>query len=71
VSPARWFPLPKPRFSKQSLIDYIERRQTELEAEFGFTARDGWSQVEGKGEEINRAYGEYTHLSTLVDVFEL
>jgi hypothetical protein len=63
--------VPKPRFSKQTVIDYIARRQSELEAEFGFDPRNGWSQVDGKGEEINRAYGEYASLSTLVDVFEL
>jgi hypothetical protein len=47
------------RFSKQSLAIYLARRIRAAQKTFGFHDRSGWNQVAGKGEEINRAYGEY------------
>jgi hypothetical protein len=63
--------LPNDRFSKAKLAAYVERRRIELQTEFGFDPTNGWAQVEGKGEAVNRAYGEYDSLANLVDVFGL
>lgn len=53
------------RFNKAAVSEYVEARRTELEAEYGFMDSLGWAQVEGKGEEANRAYGEYDALARM------
>lgn len=47
------------RFSKASLAIYLARRIRYAQKTYGFHENSGWNQVAGKGEEINRAYGEY------------
>ena len=37
----------------------------------GFHRDKGYSQVEGKGEELNRLYGEYNHLREMAEKFNL
>jgi hypothetical protein len=38
-----------------------------LEKSQGFTCRDGWNQVDGKGEAANRLYGEYACLARVIE----
>ena len=52
----------KPRFSKKMLAKLINAK---LER-YNFDGRNGYSQVIGKGEEINRDYGEF---SVLLDLY--
>ena len=51
---------------KSKIIEIINDRITELECEYGFVGGNGWAQVDGKGEKINRAYGEYDSLGWLI-----
>ena len=60
-----------PRFSKAILTEYITKRLTYLEATHGFDRANGWAQVQGLGEELNRLYGEYKHLKDLAQKFGL
>ncbi len=59
------------RFSKKALADFVFMKIGYFEKEFGFSMHDGWNQVDGRGEKINRAYGEYDALTELVAVFNL
>lgn len=54
------------RFSKKALAIYLVRRIRYAQKTYHFHERSGWNQVDGTGEEINRAYGEYiANLSTM------
>lgn len=53
------------RFSKQSVKQEIESLLKYLQQEYGFNSHNGWQQVNGKGEAINREYGAYQQLQTL------
>lgn len=53
------------RFSKGKLLNELRYRAIELGDAHGFDIDKGYSQVEGKGEEVNRAYGEWETLTTL------
>ncbi len=55
------------RFSKALLAEYIAKHAFR----FDFNPRDGWNQVNGKGEEANRNYGEFRALLDLANEFEL
>lgn len=59
------------RFSKKVVAEIIGRGIGYREQKFGFHDRTGYAQVTGKGEEINRAYGEYHMLIDLADLFDL
>lgn len=61
----------KQRFCGATLAMWVSDRLDYYEATYGFTRKNGWSQVEGKGEEINRAYGEYDCCLSLIDAFSL
>ena len=61
----------KPRFSRAALGEYITKRILYLEGHHGFDRNNGYAQVKGKGEELNRLYGEYSTLRDLVQEFEL
>ncbi len=60
-----------PRFSKATLAAFVFKRTEALEKEHKFDSQDGYAQVRGKGEEKNRAYGEFNMLLDLADEFEL
>lgn len=59
------------RFSKASLRDVLKRRIVQIERQWRFDPDNGWAQVEGKGEDANRAYGEYDAYRSLIDTFNL
>ena len=60
------------RFSKAALARFVWKRIELLEkAPYKFDPGNGWAQVIGKGEEINRAYGEYYMLRLMLDAFDL
>lgn len=59
------------RFSKNALATFCYRNIERLEREHGFTRSNGWSQVSGKSEAINRAYGEYDAYLTIISEYDL
>lgn len=59
------------RFSKKQLAIWIGKKTKWMETEYGFHTQTGWAQVEGKGEKLNRLYGEYEQLQDLMHVFDL
>lgn len=59
------------RFSRSAVAAWAWIGIDALEREHGFDSRNGWAQVEGKGEAVNRAYGEYETLRGLVDAWGL
>ena len=59
------------RFSKQLFAKEVWEKIYHLEKTYGFKSYDGWNQVKGKGEEINRAYGEYNCLFMLTNEYNL
>lgn len=63
----------RPRFSKATLGAEIERRILSLQEEYEvkFNPNNGYAQVRGKGEEKNRAYGEFRALLDLAEHFDL
>lgn len=60
------------RFSKALLKEWLEQRMAAIEKEnaWTFDPMDGWSQVNGKGERINRAYGAWRELVRLGEEIE-
>jgi hypothetical protein len=54
------------RFSKASMRAYLEMVQANIEKSYKFDHQSGWSQVEGRGEVMNRAYGEWNMCGMLL-----
>lgn len=54
------------RIDNMPLRDWLEARMNALEAEYGFDEDNGYSQVMGRGEEANRAYGAYDMIRDLL-----
>lgn len=48
----------KDRFSKLKMLNDLHRLIQQLVDNEGFDTREGWQQVDGKGEATNRAYGQ-------------
>jgi len=59
------------RFSKKQLAIEIWKSINYLENKYGFKSYNGWNQVNGKGEELNRQYGKYECLLSLTNEFNL
>jgi hypothetical protein len=59
------------RFSKAMVGAWIAERRKALEKQYRFNPQNGWAQVEGKGEVVNRAYGEYDGLLGIAEAFDL
>lgn len=59
--------LRKKRFSKSTVSVYLLQRLNNLIDQYNFDSNVGWVQVEGLGEVMNRAYGEFITLQDLVD----
>lgn len=59
------------RFSKATLLQHCQLHIDRLTREFRFDRNNGWKQVEGRGEAVNRAYGKYEALSDVIDIFNL
>lgn len=53
------------RFNKTQLIHDLYGRAARIQNTHGFTRDNGYAQVMGKGEEENRAYGEWQTLENL------
>ncbi len=59
------------------IVERFERLPTEelkteaqwFEKEYKFVSDNGWSQVEGKGEALNRAYGQYEKVLSLISKY--
>lgn len=58
-----------PRFSRGQLLLWVTRKRAAMQEEFGFDPNNGYAQVDGRGEEINRAYGMYDMLDAIADEF--
>jgi len=52
---------------KKELIEFLENKIEEKEKIFGFVEHNGYAQVEGKGEKLNREYGEYVFALRLLE----
>jgi hypothetical protein len=61
----------KQRFNKHNVALSTWQQINFLEKEFKFNTYNGWEQVSGKGEAINRAYGTYEALLQLTNDFDL
>lgn len=59
------------RFNKKQLSLDILQRIKDIEKKWKFKSHLGWVQVTGKSEEVNRAYGEYECLLSLIDEYNL
>lgn len=59
------------RFTRATLAKYVFGHLDAMRGKYGFVAHRGWAQVEGKGEEKNRAYGEWDAMQMIVDRFGL
>jgi len=62
---------PENKFSKSKLAADTWERINKLEETYKFKSYNGWAQVDGKGEEINRAYGEYECLLSITNDYDL
>ena len=60
-----------PRFGKATVSEYITKRLGVLLEKHHFDAGNGYAQVRGKGEEVNRAYGEWDVLLQMAEAFEI
>lgn len=58
------------RFTKAAVLAFIDLTREQFEATHGFDPRNGWAQVEGRGEAVNRDYGAYSVLRDLADCIE-
>jgi hypothetical protein len=59
------------RFGKTKLARYIDVKMTCLEEKYRFDSNNGWAQVEGKPEDVQRAYGQYWAFQEMVEEFDL
>jgi len=57
----------KMAFSKQNLISDLETIAGNLQRRHNFTCETGYSQVDGKGESINRDYAEWDRVRIIID----
>jgi hypothetical protein len=58
------------RFSKATVLEYIEQRATKLQMEHRLDPHNGWAQVEYRDTEAAVAYGEFRGLLDLRDAIE-
>jgi len=61
--------MPK-NFSKKSILEFLEFKLQGLIKVYGFDLNTGYAQVEGKGEELNRVYGEFDAVVVLIQYVE-
>ena len=59
------------RFSKKELARFLRAGIEYRQRQYNFDPDDGCAQVQGKGEKINRVYGEWDVLNTLMEEFDL
>jgi hypothetical protein len=59
------------RFSKQAMIAYLHQQLRHYEDTFGFTTENGWAQVAGQPENIQRAYGEFDMVQEILHDIEV
>ena len=57
--------------NRPALAAHVLDRLDVLREEHGFDDRNGWEQVNGRGEAKSRAYGEWEALQSLAERFEL
>jgi hypothetical protein len=58
------------RFSKAKLIRDLRAMCEERRLRCGFNPANGYSQVDGKGSAINREYGEWVAIATIISDIE-
>lgn len=58
------------RFNKNNVQDFILARMKYYQDTYKFNYGDGYSVVIGKGEELNRAFGEYSAYRAMLDSIE-
>ncbi len=58
------------RFSRTFVLHELEIRINNIQARRNFTTNTGCKQVEGKGEEINRDYAEWSAYRRLREEFQ-
>ncbi len=59
------------RFSKAALADHVFAVIDGIQKKYHFNPNNGWNQVDGKGEESNRAYSEFAAMMNLVSIYGL
>lgn len=55
------------RFSKDAMLEFLTARANRLQSQYGFTTQSGYAQVLSRGEQVNRAYGEWATCRNLID----
>jgi hypothetical protein len=55
------------RFSKATVLEFIESRAEHLRQQHNFSPRHGTSQARGRGEDVAVAYGEFRALLDLAE----
>lgn len=55
------------RFSRSALLRDLQQHEEMLRKANAFDPSNGYSQVEGRGEEANRNYGEWNMLRTIIE----
>jgi len=58
------------RFTKEKLLLDLVRMRDSRGLQHGFIAGNGWAQVKGKGEELNREYGEWDFIRDLISMID-
>jgi hypothetical protein len=66
-----WTPKGRDRFSKTTLAQALFAKIHLLEMEYNFDRGNGFSQVVGHPEDVNRAYGEFRMALDVVERFDL
>jgi hypothetical protein len=54
-------------FSKSNLLKELQVNADRIQKENGFTIHNGYAQVVGMNETINRAYGEWSCIRSIIE----
>ncbi len=52
------------------MVEFLSTAANAIEGKWGFDPHNGWAQVDGRGEEVNRDYGAYRAYLELIDSIE-
>lgn len=55
------------KFSKQAMIDHLEKQMEFIVRRRGFKEGDGWAVVDGKDTEVVLDFGRFDELRDLID----
>ena len=57
-------------YIRRDMLKFLTSRVENLEGLYGFSRTNGFGQSYGKGEDINRLYGEWAMCITMIDCIE-